>query len=180
MTEKIHVPVLRLCSVLCSSEELLEELLEELRLRYGPLEERSQPFPFDASDYYAKEMGDSLSRYWICFERLCDASELAGFRGETGELEKSFSAQGKRRLNIDPGYLDFGKLVLASMKEAPDKIYLKKGVWAHTCLRYRFGHWEAPDHSFPDFADGRFNAFFLKARELYRIRRRALLKNPKA
>ena len=71
-------------------------------------------------------------------------------------------------VNLDPGYLDLGKLVLASCKEAPDKLYLGEGVWGHTCLRYRFGAFSAPDHSFPDFQDGRFNSFFTEARGLYK------------
>jgi hypothetical protein len=61
-----------------------------------------------------------------------------------------------------------GKLVLASLKEAPDKIYMGRGVWAHICLRYRFGAFTAPDHSFPDFQDGRFFETMLQARDLYR------------
>ena len=79
-----------------------------------------------------------------------------------------FSADQKRRVNLDPGYLDLGKLVLASFKQAHDKIYLGRGVWAHTCLRYRAGNFIAPDHSFPDFQDGRFNRFMLQARNLYK------------
>ena len=69
---------------------------------------------------------------------------------------------------LDPGYLDLGKLVLASLKEAPDKIYLGEGVWAHTCLRYDSGSFRAPEHSFADFRDGRFDPFMLEARALYK------------
>jgi len=56
----------------------------------------------------------------------------------------------------------------ASLKEAPDKIYMGQGVWAHTCLKFRWGKFTAPDHSFPDFQDGRFDAFMLEARNLYK------------
>ena len=66
--------------------------------------------------------------------------------------------------------MDLGKLVLASLKEAPDKIYVGEGVWAHTCLRYGSGSFGAPEHSFPDFKDGRFDAFMLEARRLYKSR----------
>ena len=58
--------------------------------------------------------------------------------------------------------------VVASLKEAPDKIYLGRGVWAHTCLRYRDGGFSAPDHSFPDFRDGRFDRFMGQARRTYK------------
>jgi hypothetical protein len=113
-------------------------------------------------------MGSDLRRYWYCFRDLMGAQMLAESRLVTGRIEELFAAGGKRRVNIDPGYLDFGKLVLASLKEAPDKIYLGNGVWAHTCLRYRSGTFVAPDHSFPDFKDGRFNPFLLEARRFYK------------
>ncbi|MCP4646327.1 MAG: DUF4416 family protein, partial [bacterium] len=80
-------------------------------------------------------------------------------------MENKSGKQGKRLVNIDPGYLDHGKLVLASCKSAPDKIYMGKGVFAHTCLRFRKGEFHGPEHSFADFIDGRFDDFFLSAKQ---------------
>ena len=44
--------------------------------------------------------------------------------------------------------------------------HIEKG--ALTCLRYDHGEFVAPDHSFPDFIDGRFNDFMLEVRANYR------------
>jgi hypothetical protein len=161
-------PVLRLCSCLTAKRALLSLVEAALESEFGAIARRSEPFAFDTSDYYRDEMGTDLERYWYCFRELFPPEQLPESRLSTGRIEERFMQEGGRRVNLDPGYLDHGKLVLASMKEAPDKIYLGRGVWAHTCLRYHSGGFVAPDHSFPDFKDGRFNGFMLEARALYK------------
>jgi hypothetical protein len=159
---------LRVCSCLAADPDLLPSVRDALTAEFGPIALSSEPFDFDTSDYYREEMGERLRRTWFCFRELCRPERLVEARHLTGRVEADLAEAGRRRVNLDPGYLDLGKLVLASLKEAPDKIYLGQGVWAHTCLRFRFGGFTAPDHSFPDFRDGRFDAFMLEARELYR------------
>lgn len=167
MSKRVRpAPVLRMCSCITGEPRLLTEVEAELTDLFGEIPLRSEPFPFELSDYYRAEMGGNLERRWLCFGELFGAEALPQFRLATGRIEERFSADGKRRVNIDPGYLDLGKLVLASLKEAPDKIYMGEGVWAHACLAYRDGRFSAPDHSFPDFHDGRFGEFMLRAREL--------------
>jgi hypothetical protein len=161
-------PVLRLCSCLTAEPELLSTVESELARNYGEVALKSPAFPFDTSDYYREEMGDGLERHWLCFRELFGAERLPEYRLTTGRIEARLTAAGDRRVNLDPGYLDLGKLVLASLKEAPDKIYMGQGVWAHTCLKFRQGEFTAPDHSFPDFRDGRFDAFMLEARNFYK------------
>lgn len=160
-------PALRICSCLAPTALSREEVDRRLTQLYGPVALKSPPFAFDVTDYYAPEMGEGLQRVWLCFERLFGPETLPRYRRETGRIEAELGVGGRRRFNLDPGYLDHGKLVLASLKPAPDKIYMGHGVWAHTCLRYGAGRWAAPDHSFPDFQDGRFDGFFSEARRLY-------------
>lgn len=162
-------PALRVVSCLAGREASLEDAVALLERQFGPVTLRSDPFLFEeGEDYYRHELGEGLSRTWLCFERLMPPDTLAAFRLATGAMEERFSRNGLRSVNLDPGYLDYGKLVLASLKEAPDKLYLGRGVWAHTCLRYRHGAFEAPDHSFADFRAGRYDEFMTEARELYR------------
>lgn len=161
-------PALRVCGCLTARVDLLPLAERELAAAFGLVALRSPRFPFDDTDYYRDEMGAGLTRTWFCFRRLVAPEELAGSRLLTAIIEEKLAGGGKRRVNLDPGYLDLGKLVLASTKEAPDKIYLGSGVWAHTCLRYRNGGFEAPDHSFPDFRSGRYAGFFTEARRLYK------------
>jgi len=158
--------VMPVVSILLSDGEPAEAAREALAERFGPIAMESGSYPFDLSDYYGPEMGERLTRRWLCFSTLLDPSQLPSWKHDCALLEAGFAdGEGRRKVNLDPGYLDNGKLVLASFKSAPDKLYVGSGVWAHTCLRYRFGAFEAPDHSFPDFRDGRFNGFLTDARK---------------
>lgn len=79
------------------------------------------------------------------------------------------SCLGKRRVNIDPGYLDSSKLVLASRKDYAHRIYLNKGVYGEVTLFYRqktFTPWEC---TYPDYRSPPYLAAFNRIRELYRI-----------
>lgn len=164
---EIPVPVLPCFSILYADNDRLEQCLDGIFAFMGPAVLESGEYKFDMTDYYTEEMGGSLLRKWFCFG-LRDPSELAEWKIACIEVEEGFGGEGSRKINVDPGYLDHGKLVLASCKPAPDKIYLARGVYAHKCLRYRSGDFYAPDHSFADFRDGRFNAFLLSARTVYR------------
>jgi hypothetical protein len=163
------LPVIPVISVISPADKLKKETELILESRFGRINLSSGLYPFDLSDYYEEEMGDDLTRQWFSFRVLRDASLLVDWKLICTEIEEQFLLEsGNRRINIDPGYLDYGKLVLASFKSAPDKIYMGRGVWAHTCLRYGHGEFIAPDHSFPDFIDGRFDDFMLEVRHGYR------------
>ena len=89
------------------------------------------------------------------------------------KIECKFAVDGSRRVNIDPGYMDFHKLVLASVKFLGQKIYLGKGVYADPTLYYDKG-WKPYDWGFPDFRDGRYNDFLTLVRRAYRQKLRRL------
>jgi hypothetical protein len=163
------LPVMPVVSLIYCDPRLPAVVGHSLESHFGGIALASEPFSFDMSDYYEEEMGEELRRVWMCFVQLADPAQLPAWKSWCHRLEMDLSLEdGNRTVNIDPGYLDYGKLVLASFKEAPDKIYMGSGVWAHTCLRFGHGRFTAPDHSFPDFRDGRFDGFMLEARRLYR------------
>jgi hypothetical protein len=73
-----------------------------------------------------------------------------------------------QRVNLDSGYLDHNKIVLASAKGLGQKIDIAQGIYADLVARYRQGHYQPFEWSFPDFKDGRYDS------ELAEIRRRYL------
>ena len=161
--------VMPVISVISSDDEFKKETELILESHFGRIDISSGLYLFDLSDYYEEEMGEKLTRQWFSFSTLRDASLLVEWKLICADIEEQFlDSRSNRMVNIDPGYLDYGKLVLASFKSAPDKIYMGRGVWAHTCLRFGHGRFTAPDHSFPDFIDGRFNDFMLEIRKNYR------------
>jgi len=79
----------------------------------------------------------------------------------------------RRPVNLDPGYVEESKIVLASTKNFYHRILLAEGIYGEVTLHYRGGVWEAFPWTFPDFRSGRYNGFFSELRRIYRDQRRS-------
>jgi len=55
------------------------------------------------------------------------SDRLAEIKIETNALEERYLMEGRRRVNIDPGYVALERLVLATGKNYVHRIYLSKG-----------------------------------------------------
>ena len=135
-----------------------------MQIQGWEIQHQSKEFSFDQTDYYSTEMGEGLKRCFMCIKGLQPLEFSAEWKLKTLEIEKQFSNKGKRRINLDPGYLDLTRVVLLSGKEGSHKIYLRNGVWADLVLLkdrrgYRNFTW-----TFPDIRTGRYNDFFLQLR----------------
>jgi hypothetical protein len=124
------------------------------------------------TDYYGGEMGSGLKRILYAFRDLASPEAISDIKLATNDVEAYFAASGRRRVNIDPGYIDFHKLVLASAKFLGQKIYIGKGVYADPTLYYDKG-WRPYPWGFPDFKDGRYNEFLGRVRGAYKAKLRA-------
>jgi hypothetical protein len=87
---------------------------------------------------------------------------------KTHQIETLFMKEKKRQINLDPGYLDYHKIVLASFKPGPLKVYLQKGVYGDIVRIYQKKQFISPHHSFPDFRSGLYDVFFYKLRQIYK------------
>lgn len=148
------------------------ELFPSLERLLGRIDYRGEPHPFTMTDYYEDEMGPDLARTILSFEPLRPATDLVRVKLAITEIERSFETAGGRSFNIDPGYLDFFKLVLASFKEAPQKIFLGDGVWADPVMMYQDGAFHELPWTFPDFKAGTYTEELLAIRNIYKRARR--------
>ena len=171
MTGEHTFPVQPVLAVLFSDAELLPDVRDRLEQRWGPVGHQSEPIPFDITDYYEEEMGPELKRSIWGFEQEMDASELVERKKRAREVEEQFARAGDRQVNLDPGYLDPAKLVLASEKENGQKIYLRDGVFADIILFYEKGDWEPMQWTFPDFSSGRYDEALTRIRTDWKRRR---------
>ena len=128
------------------------------------VQHQSQVFPFDQTDYYSTEMGEGLKRCFLGIKGLQLLEFSADWKLKTVEIEQQFSNKGKRRINLDPGYLDLSRVVLFSGKEGSHKIYLRNGVWADLVLLKDKGGYRKFSWTFPDIKTGRYDDFFLQLR----------------
>ena len=72
-----------------------------------------------------------------------------------------------RRVNIDPGYIEAGKLVLASTKNASQRIYLRSGIYAEATLLYYEGEFHGCSYTYPDYLWPETLAFLTRLRAIY-------------
>jgi hypothetical protein len=153
---------------LYSDEGRLLEARERLIQQFGSIDFTSALFPFEVTDYYVPEMGSPIFRLFYAFERLTSPGELARIKLAANAIENELAVNGRRQVNLDPGYLDTDKFVLASAKYSGQKIYLADGIWADLTLHYEKGHFSAYPWSFPDFRSGEYEKAFLRMREIYK------------
>ncbi len=165
-------PVKLVCGVLFSDVAKLAQARALLQECYGPVDWTSQEFPFDITDYYVPEMGQPIFRLFFSFRNLINPKELARIKIECNAIEEQGAINGLRKVNLDPGYLDYDKFVLASAKYAAHKIYLNFGIYADTTFIYRKGRFHPSEVCFPDFKSGLYNEVFLHIRARYKVQLR--------
>ncbi|MFP4014150.1 MAG: DUF4416 family protein [Chitinispirillaceae bacterium] len=161
------LPVKYFVAVLFREEKFLNEGLRLLEEKWGGFDVNGSDHEFDVTDYYEPEMGKPLYRRLVSFEKLISPVDLVDMKLECNRIEDQLSSDGRRRVNLDAGYLDHNKVLLASAKEAGQKIYLDKGIYADLSGRYRGGRYQPFEWSFPDFRDGRYDEELLRMRSRY-------------
>ncbi|MBN2320069.1 MAG: DUF4416 family protein [Acidobacteria bacterium] len=165
-------PVKLFVGVLTSLPEILPAAEERLSDFYGAIDSRSLPYPFNWTRYYEKNMGHPIYRYFLSFENLIKPESIADIKTVTNELESYFASEGTsvaRPINLDPGYIEESKLVLASTKNFYHRIYIARGIYAEVTLHYeKKGAWRAFPWTFPDYAAERYHAYFISLRDRYR------------
>ncbi len=161
-------PVKLICGVLYSDSDRLSQARALLEQRFGPVDWKSKDFSFDITDYYEPEMGAPIIRLFYSFRDLVNPKELPRIKLECNEIEDRLALHGRRKVNLDPGYLDYDKLVLASAKYACHKIYLDLGIYADITMMYSKGRFNPMRWCFPDFKSGLYEETFLHIRARYK------------
>jgi hypothetical protein len=146
---------------------ILEDVARKLSVSFGPPDVISRWLPFKHTDYYTSEMGSPLFRRLMAFRELVQPDTLADIKLFTNDLEGQFLTQGKRLVNIDPGYLLAERLVLATGKNYAHRIYLREGIYADLTLIYRKGRFRPLDWTYPDYAGEAIIDFLMSVRDRY-------------
>lgn len=160
-------PVKLLVAVLWANADALQAALEALQATWGRVDFAGADRPFDRTDYYLQEMGSDLQRRLIAFAELVPPESLRTAKLRCNFIEDGLRSQRGRCVNLDIGYLDHNKIVLASVKYAGQKIHLGDGVYADLVARYKHGRYQPFEWTFPDFRDGRYDGELATIRQLY-------------
>lgn len=164
---KEHRPVKLIVGMFTAQETLFDTARMELAKAYGPVDHTSPVWPFDFTTYYAEEFGEDLLRQFITFSELIDPSTLPEIKLMTNGLEQSFAVQGRRQINVDPGYIDLSKLVLATTKNHQHRVYLGQGIYAEVTLRFTRQSFRPWEWTYPDYRTDHYVEFFNHARQTY-------------
>ena len=161
-------PVKFICGLLASDTAWLRKAHKLLSQEFGPIDLKSEIVPFNFTRYYEAEMGGEIKRQYVCFEKLRDPGKLAQAKLNTNHLEEGLSVESSRRFNLDPGYVDLSKMVLATTKDATYRVYLGDGIYAQSTLFFRKGGFQPWEWTYPDYRSQAAIAFFNRVREVYR------------
>ena len=137
--------------------------------KYGAVDMASSWLPFNFTIYYNNEMGAPLFRRLVAFKQLIHQISLADIKLFTNDLEHEHSINGKRLVNIDPGYLLQERFVLATGKNFSHRIHIGKGIYADLTLMYTKGEFEPLPWTYPDYASENILTFLNQVRDKYGV-----------
>jgi hypothetical protein len=127
----------------------------------------SEDIPLTETSYYAPEMGPSLAKRYLSFPNHLSPEFLVDLKLYAIATESRYSVAGRRRVNLDPGYVFEGGLVLATGKFSGHRLYLGRGVWGELTLLYRRHAFEGLPWTYRDYLSPRVQALLLEMRQKY-------------
>lgn len=142
----------------------------QLESRFGPIALTSPDFDFDQTTYYETTMGSALIKRFHVFARFLEPQLLPDAKNATIAIERqlieaSFYPE-TRPLNLDPGYLQLGKFLLATTKDQSHRIYLRDNIFAEVTLRWQKTGFEAWPWTYADYRGAGVLEFLNRTRNL--------------
>lgn len=147
--------------IMYSNEKLLREIKEKLEKKFKEIKDEIS-YDFNFTKYYEQEMGKNLKKNILAFKQGIKTKQLSEIKEYTNKLEDEYKIEGKRKINIDPGYLTKKELILASHKKSPYKIGLAENIYAHLTLKFKNNKCITTYRTYPDFKIEKLQEFLLK------------------
>jgi hypothetical protein len=127
---------------------------------------KTKEFPFCHTDYYVKEMGDNLFKYFAGYDIIDYPDVLVRLKHNAVDLEDNFKIRGKRILNVDPGYVALEKVVAASTKNFTHRAYMFDNIYADVQLIRRGKLYVSLPWTFYDYQKDFVLTFFDSMRKI--------------
>ena len=115
-------------------------------------------------------MGKNLKRKFLSFASLISPEKLSEIKLRTNELEEEIRdelKEGRRVVNLDPGYLTQSALIMATAKDFAHRIPLQQGIYAHLELLFSKKSFKTLDWTYPDYRAEEYHNFFMEVRRIY-------------
>ena len=162
--------------VIYHDKDVLEHALSILTDKFGDIEDVSEEFSFseEYSTFYDEELGGEGLRRIYSFKELVDPEYQAEIKEFTNELELKLSPEGMRLINLDPGFISHGRLLLATTKKTGFRIPLSDGIYTELTLFYARGSWQKLPWTYRDYQTKKVQDFLTKVRRKYLEERKRL------
>jgi hypothetical protein len=161
-------PVKLIIGILAANEISLATAIKIISKSFGVIDLTSDVWPFTQTDYYKDELGPNALRQFVSIEKLIDPGKLAQIKHDTNSLEQqladSLNLSLPRPVNLDPGFIEPSKLILASTKNFSHRIYIGNKMFAEVTLMYEKGNWRHFEYTFPDYRQSCYHDFLSKVR----------------
>lgn len=164
--------------VIYNDEQVYNKALRMLIDEFGEIDGESERFSFsrEFSDYYDDELGGEGQRVIFSFRETVDPSRQAEIKTKTNEMEKLLSDEcGNRLINLDPGFINHGRLMLATTKKAGFRIPLSDGIYTELTLFWAKGEWHKLPWSYRDYQSEKVQKFLTETRKRYLAERKETL-----
>lgn len=159
------LPVTLVCGLLSRDRDLLRRARQLVSRCFGAIACESEIWPFTQTTYYDVEMGTGLLRQFIGFENVVRPEALPSIKLQTNKIEQQMAEdcallEVVRPVNIDPGYLDPARLVLATTKDRSHRLYLGDGIYGEVTLQWRKDAWQPQEWTYPDYREPHYHQWF--------------------
>ena len=155
--------------VIYNDMDIYRRAIDMLTEAFGEIEDESEHFSFseEFSDYYDEELGGRGMRVIFSFRDTVEPDRQAEIKKATNEMERILSEDGRRLINLDPGFINHGRLMLATTKAAGFRIPLADGIYTELTLFWARGAWHKLPWSYRDYQSERVQKFITSVRSKY-------------
>lgn len=159
-----------IAGIMFVNEKDLAKTFKILEKKYGKIDYKSKIYDFNFTNYYDKEMDSSeIKKIFISFKKLVNPKRISRIKIHTNKIENKFlNKKNGRSINIDPGLLNMGHIVLPTTKAMGHRIALQRGIYAEITMifmkkKYNPLIWTYPDYQSPEISEDLVNI-----REIFR------------
>jgi hypothetical protein len=100
----------------------------------------------------------------VSYEQLIPREDMVAIKRWTNEVESETALNGKRRVNLDPGYMTLGQFFLATTKDQRHRVYVGDGIFVEPTLFFENGLFQPFPWTYRDYRSDEYLRYFQQAR----------------
>ncbi|MEW5757986.1 MAG: DUF4416 family protein [Candidatus Omnitrophota bacterium] len=156
-----------ICGFIFRNQNYYTKAKNILENKFGRVDFESNDLAFIYTKYYEDEFGKNLIRKFASFKKLINPKDISRIKIFTNKIEQKLAIGARRSINIDPGYIDLAKLILATTKNYSHRIYLNRGIFAEITLTFKNNTFNPNPLTYSDYTSQEYIKIFNEIRNRY-------------